>query len=127
MKKSLFDIFDPDGIKWIFQLRVGLSQLRSHKNAHNFQDTPDDKCCCTLNSETTIHYLLHCTNFVEQRRELFRVLNPLLNNLRFLNDEHLVRLLLYGDDIFEYETNQSILKATIDFIRRTSRLCSVQR
>ena len=125
MKKSLFDIFYLDGIKWIFQLRVGLSQLRSHKKAHNFQDTPDDKCCCTLNSETTIHYLLHCPNFVEQRRELFRVLNPLLNNTRFLDDEHSVRLLLYGDESFESQTNQSILKATIAFIRKTSRLCSM--
>ena len=126
MKKSLFDIFDPDGIKWIFQLRVGLSQLRSHKKAHNFQDTPDDKCCCTLSSETTVHFLLHCPNFVEQRRELFHTLNPLLNNMRFLDDELLVRLLLYGDDIFEFRSNQSILKATIDFIRRSARLCSFQ-
>ena len=126
MKKSLFDIFDPDGIKWIFQLRVGLSQLRSHKNAHNFQDTPDDICCCTLNSETTAHYLLHCPNFIEQRRELFQTLNPFLTNMRFLDDENVVRLLLYGDDIFDSQTNQSILKATLAFIKRTSRLRSVQ-
>ena len=31
-KKSLFNIYD-NGIKWIFQLRVGLSPLRSHKKA----------------------------------------------------------------------------------------------
>ena len=110
-----------------FQLRVGLSQHRSHKKAHNFQDTPDGKCCCTLNSETTTHYLLHCPNFVVQRRELFRILNPLLDNMRFLDDdEQLVRLLLYGEECFESQIKHSILKATIDFIRRTSRLCSVQ-
>ena len=124
MKNTFFDIFDPDGIKWIL-LRVGLSQLRSHKKAHNFQDTPDDKCCYTLNSETTNHYLLHCPTFAEQRRDLFRILNPILDNMRFLDDDRLVRLLLYGDEGFESQINQCILKATIDFIRRTSRLCSL--
>ena len=44
MKKSLFNIHNPLGTKWIFQLRVGLSPLKSHKKLHNFQDTPDDTC-----------------------------------------------------------------------------------
>ena len=31
-------------MKWLFQLRVGLSPLQAHKNNHNFSDTPCDKC-----------------------------------------------------------------------------------
>ena len=58
-KKSLFNIHD-NGIKWIFQLRVGLSPLKSHKKAHHFLDTPDETCCCFQNiAETSCHYLLH--------------------------------------------------------------------
>ena len=34
--KSLFDIHDPNCIKWIFQLRVGLSPLKSHKKITTF-------------------------------------------------------------------------------------------
>ena len=40
--KSIFDIHDPLGVKWLFQLRVGLSPLYEHKKNHNFIDTPSD-------------------------------------------------------------------------------------
>ena len=43
---SIFGIHDPLGIKHLFQLRVGLSPLRQHKNKHNFLDTPIDWCDC---------------------------------------------------------------------------------
>ena len=33
VQKSLFNIHNPNGIRWIFQLRVGLSPLKSHKVA----------------------------------------------------------------------------------------------
>ena len=122
-KKSIFDIHDPKGIKWIFQLRVGLSPLKSHKKSHNFQDTPDDTCRCTLSAETSEHYLLHCPNFINYRDELFQVLNPIMfaNNMRFLDDKNLVYLLLYGHVKLKPRENQSILKATINFIKKTSR------
>ena len=41
-KKCIFGIHDPLGLRYIFQLRVGLSSLRCHKNRHNFIDTPSD-------------------------------------------------------------------------------------
>ena len=128
VKKTLFDIYDSNGTKWIFQLRVGLSPLKSHKKSHNFQDTPNDMCDCNLYFETSNHYLLHCPIFVEQRRELFLTLNPILlaNNMRFLDDNNMVRLLLYGHDKLALLSNQTILKATIKFIRKTSRFSSIQ-
>ena len=91
-KKSLFNIHDPNCIKWIFQLRVGLSPLKSHKKNHNFQDTPDEICHCSANAETSQHFLLHCPNFVVQRHDLFEILNPimLVNNLPFIDDKNLV-------------------------------------
>ena len=89
-KKSLFNIHD-NGIKWIFQLRVGLSPLRSHKKAHKFEDTPSAICNCRLKTaETTCHFLINCPNFVNPRK-------------------------------FKLEDNQNILKATINFIRNSSR------
>ena len=122
-KKSLFNIHD-SGIKWIFQLRVGLSPLKSHKKAHHFLDTPDETCCCFQNiAETSCHYLLHCPNFTNHRNELFLTLTPILqhNNIHFIDDNNLVHLLLYGNERFKLEENQSILQATINFIRNTYR------
>ena len=75
VKKSLFNIHNPNGIRWIFQMRVGLSPLKSHKKSHNFQDTPDDLCACLLNAETTQHFLLKCPNYNEYRHHLFQSLN----------------------------------------------------
>ena len=57
-KKSIFNIHNPAGIRYIFQLRVGLSFLKAHKKAHNFIDTPDDTCACATGSESNIHFLL---------------------------------------------------------------------
>ena len=41
-KRSIFNIHDPTGIRFLFQLRLGLSPLRSHKRRHEFDDTPSD-------------------------------------------------------------------------------------
>ena len=102
--------------------------LKSHKKSHNFQDTPNDMCDCNLYFETSNHYLLHCPIFVEQRRELFLTLYPILlaNNMRFLDDNNMVRLLLYGLDKLALLSNQTFLTATIKFIRKTSRFSSIQ-
>jgi len=128
LKKTLFNIYDCNGIKWIFQLRVGLSPLKSHKKSHNFLDTPNDTCECSHQAETSQHYLLHCPLFVEQRNNLFQTVNPILleNNMRFLDDKHMVHLLLYGHEKVKFLSNQIILKATINFIRNTSRFSSIQ-
>ena len=40
--QTTYDIHQPEGLKFIFQLRVGLSDLRYHKRRHNFIDTPSD-------------------------------------------------------------------------------------
>ena len=106
-------------------MRVDLSPLKSHKKSHNFLDTPDDICQCTLNSETTYHFFLKCPLYDEHRTDLFRIVNPILlmNNIA-LNDDEVVRLLLYGHDKLKFQENKNVLKATIDFINNTLRFSS---
>ena len=125
VKKSIFNVYDC-GIKWIFQLRVGLSPLKSHKKKHNFsgyEEYLSDTCNCLTGLETTCHFLLHCPKYIVHRRILFGIVNPILRayNIPFLVDELFVHLLLYGDVTFKFEENQNILKATINFIRNTTR------
>ena len=38
IKKTIFKIHDPVGLRYLFYLRVGLSPLRCHKNNHGFID-----------------------------------------------------------------------------------------
>ena len=72
--KSIFDIHEPMGIKWLYQLRVGLSSLYEHKCKHNFRDTPSDNCdvCNRIeNFDLGIFYFTRCT---EARRILLHSL-----------------------------------------------------
>ena len=55
--KSIFGVHDPIGLRYLFQLRVSLSPLRSHKSRHNFIDTPSDICHCNQGVEDTSHFL----------------------------------------------------------------------
>ena len=122
-KKSLYNIHD-NGIKWIFQLRVGLSPLKSHKKSHHFKDTPYDTCSCAQGiAETTCHFLLHCSNFIIHRKVLLDIVNPVLRaqNIFGFADNELAHLLLYGDEKLKFEENQKILNATINFIRNSNR------
>ena len=58
-EKSVFGIHDPISLKYIFQLRLGLSPLKCHKRHHNFIDTPSDWCDCHCAPEDTAHSPAH--------------------------------------------------------------------
>ena len=64
---SLCNVSDSLGIKLLTRLRSGLSHLREHKFNHNFQDTINPICSCSLESESTIHFFLRCQNFKDFR------------------------------------------------------------
>ena len=57
MTKSIFDVHDPVGLRYLFQLRVRLSPLRSHKSHHDFIDTPSDICQCNQSVEVISYFL----------------------------------------------------------------------
>ena len=104
--RSIFGIHDPIGIRWLYQLRVGLSPLRHHKNSHNFLDTPTDLCIICQSVENTEHYFLHCTRFEDMRNELIGLLNGLPPNFHQLTNTVKTRLMLYGDTSFNLDTNK---------------------
>ena len=115
----MFDVFDPIGTTILYQLRVGLSPLKSHKYRHNFIDTPSDICDCTLDVETTRHFLLVCPLYSTQRDTLMETINPLLilNDLEEITEVNLVKLLLYGHDSFNLFENKIVIKATIQYLK----------
>ena len=123
-KRSIFNVHDPNGIRHIYQLRVGLSPLRAHKKRHNFIDTPDDICRCGTGIETTEHFLMNCPLFKIQRDSLLSVVNPFFSKLKAAIptlSSNLAQILLYGNENLNPSENSSILKATIDFIRTSER------
>ena len=56
-KKCIFGIHDPLGLRYLFQLRVGL--------IHNFIDTPSDESLCSQGIGDTNH--LFCVLFATRR------------------------------------------------------------
>ena len=119
--KSFFGIHDPLGIRYIFQLRVGLSPLLSHKRRHKFPDTPSDNCNCNQGAEDTSHFLFVCPTYAIHRATLAVSVIEVLqnNNLNYLGNH--VQLYLYGHDSISDIGNRTILLSTIKYIKDTHR------
>ena len=66
----VFDVIAHSGLKLLTRLRLNLSHLNEHKFRHNFRDTLNPLCTCSLEPETSIHFLLHCPHYDTQRQTL---------------------------------------------------------
>ena len=120
-KRSTFNIHGPAGIRVLFQLRLGLSPLRSHKKRHNFVDTPSDLCLCNVGVEDTKHFFFQCPFHATKRVSLAAEVIPILirSNLNHLSNDE--KLYLYGNESINDRDNKAILLATIKFIKETNR------
>ena len=119
---STFKLGNDFGIILLTRLRVGFSHLREHKFRHRFLDTIDPFCSCSTNSiETTEHFLLHCSNYSNDRNILFNSLKNLDISLIPLKPSFLCQILLYGGTDFSDLINREILFLVIRFIKSTER------
>ena len=75
---SIFDIHNPIGNKLLTRLRLGFSHLHEHKFRHCFQDTLNPLCELGKDIESTMHFFLHCTNFLIPRQNYGSSLNRLI-------------------------------------------------
>ena len=117
--KSFFNVHDPTGLRYLFQLR--LSPLNGHKYCNNFIDTPSSICQCKQGIEDTSHFLLFCPSYTVQRVTLLTYVNEILLkvNLSHLEDRSI--LYLYGDPSINGLDNKKIILATIKYIKETRR------
>ena len=118
--KETFSVFNPTHLRYLFQLRLGLSRLRYHKKRHNFQDTPSDICLCKKGVEDTKHFLLTCPFYANHREALFSTVENIIQNKTV--DKNSSHLFLYGDPSLSISENQQIICATLDYIDKTNRL-----
>jgi hypothetical protein len=130
LKKHLISLYRPEGrsifgihnskLRYIFQLRVGLSHLRHHKKRHKFADTPSDKCLCKNGVEDTQHFLITCTFYTRHRNVLLACVETILQKYD-LDVTNFVEVLLYGHPSLDVSENRTILLATLEFIDNTKR------
>ena len=118
---SIFGIHDPLGLRYLFQLRVGLSSLRYHKRRHNFSDTLSDKCLCKSGVEDINHFLFSCPFYASKRATLAVCVIEILQkyNLNHLGNQS--EVYLYGHRLLNSVDNKNILLATIKYIKETRR------
>ena len=124
MNNKVFGIHDPVGLRYLFQLRLSLSPLRSHKFRHNFTDTPSEICRCNQGIEHTNHFFFSCPNYVTPRATLkSSVINILQkNNLNYLGNHS--QLYLYGHPSINSIDIRKLPLSTIKYIKDTLRFSS---
>ena len=120
-ENKTFSIYDPFRIKLLNRLRVGFSHLNEHKFRHNFADTLNPLCSCSLETETTAHFFLRCRNYTDVRLTLMKELYRIDNSITSRQPNELLRIILYGDCKFKDNVNKQILIATIQFIKNSNR------
>ena len=119
--KCFYGIRDPICLRYLFQLRLCLRPLRSHKFHHNFIDTPSDICYCNQSIEDRRHFLLLCPFYVTQRANLLTSVKEILqkNNLNHLGNQ--LKLYLYRHHSINYADNTDILISSLKYIMETRR------
>ena len=122
--KDVFNVFRPRVLRYLFQLRVGLSRLRHHKKSHNFIDTPSNLCLCKTGIEDTRHYLLACPFYATHRNVLFSTVENIIREKDLNELMNSTDLFLYGNSSLSVPENQSIISATLTFIENSNRLAS---
>ena len=85
---STENIYNPLGIKLLTRLRLGFSHLSEHEFRHNFGDSLDPLCSCSLETESTLHFL-RCQNYNALRRALMTDLKNINDAIMSLNESDL--------------------------------------
>ena len=121
VQRSIYNRFNPEGLKFLTRLRLGLSHLNENRFRHNFKDCINPLCSCSLEVENTLHFFLHCHHYSTFRMGLMNKVNQIDENFSYLSDDNKVSLLLYGDSRFDDNKNNFILSASITYILETER------
>ena len=118
---SVYGIYNPKGISYLTQVRVGLSKLNFHKFKHNFTYTVSPMCLANNGSEDTEHFLLLCHSFENNRHSLLTGVNEIFKAVGNIvgPNESLLQILLYGDKNLSEDANKQILDLTIKYILET--------
>ena len=110
-KREKRNIFHPEGLKLLTCFPLGFSHLNEHHFWHNFQECLNPLCMCSLETENTSQYLLHCHYHTLFYTDLV--------DFESLSDCKKVEILLYGDSRCNDNQSNSILSASINYIKKT--------
>ena len=93
--RPTFGIHDPDGPRYLFQLRVGLSPRKWHKSRYNFADNQNDWCDCHCAQENVAHFLLFCDCVSLPRINMRTSVSTILESNDLDNSSECIEIYLY--------------------------------
>ena len=96
-KRSVFNVSDPEVVKYLIRLRLHFSHLNEHNFGHGFLDTLNPLCNSSLEVEDNEHFFLRCLNFGNARRSLFIDISSINSSFKNLPSHLKVELLLFRD------------------------------
>ena len=118
---KVYNVNDSIGIELITRLRLGFSYLREHKFKHNFQNTLNPLCSCSIEAESTSHYFSRSHFFDALQATFLNDLRNIDSDLSTLRNENLANILLHGNQIYDDKTNDIILIHVIRYIKDSQR------
>ena len=121
LQSSVFNIFDPEGLKILTRLRLGFSHLNEHRFRHNIESCINPLCSCSLETEDISHYLLYCHDFIQHRLDLMNSVKSMISNFESFFNSDKVEVLLCGDSRLDNINNKYILEATLNYIKNSER------
>ena len=76
---------------------------------------------CGENIETSTHFLLHCSNYSNERLSFLNTIRNIASNILSKNDLKVTETLLYGDSSYDDTNNTLIMNATMEFLFASKR------
>ena len=107
---------NPNGIKLITRLKLVFSCFRAHKFRYNFLDILNPIYSWGDNIKISIHYLLHCSNSLDERRRLLDNFQNIGQKIHHENNFQISEKLLFRIFSNNGASYLSILNATIQYI-----------
>ena len=120
-QRSIFNIFDSEELKLHTHLRLGFIHLNKHRFWHDFQECLNALCTCSLETENKSQYLLHYQHNTLFRTDLANIGKTFTIDFETLSNSKKVEILLYGDSRCNDNPKNSILSASINYIKKAKR------
>ena len=114
---NIFDIQNPLGIKLLIR-RLGLHE---HKSRHCFQDTLNRSFECGKDFVSTMHFFLHCTNFLIPRQTLVQIIRNIDDSILSQSETQLIQTLVHGNQNYHSNIIRFIMNSAIEYLISTGR------
>ena len=90
VQRSFYSVFNPQDLKFLTWLHLGLSHLNKHRFGYNFRDRINPLWSCSLEVENMLHFFLHCHHYSAFRMGLMSKANQIDESSSYLSDDNKV-------------------------------------